>query len=113
LIKSLRLSLYLTLFNLALSILVSKAYFGDLSLPSVTGLLGDFTLLVAMVLFLYGSAVDLSGTAKWVTLMHLLGLRKTDWKEGDSKNAERKAVSYITVGAILLVETVILALASV
>jgi hypothetical protein len=45
--------------------------------------------------------------------MRVLGLTKKDWKEGDSRRAEIKALVYILCAAIFLVEIIVLAILSV
>ena len=75
-------------------------------------LLGNFTILESMLLFLYGGAVDLSGTAKWSTAMRLLGIGKGEWKEAEARSSEAKAATYFVCGAVLLLETIILAATS-
>jgi len=112
LMKSLRLSIEITILNVALSLLVSKVYFDNLDQSQITELFGNLTLLGAMLLFLYGGAIDFSGTAKWAEAMKLLKLHGKDWEEGDSREAERKALGYIICGGILLLEISILAIRS-
>ena len=108
--KSFKLGIYLTIINVAFSIVVSKVYSNSLDLNQIMDIFGNLTLVEAMALFLYGGAVDITGTAKWSSAMGVLGIQKKEWKEGDSRNAEQRAVVIFLCGIILLVETISLAL---
>jgi hypothetical protein len=110
--KSLKLGIYLIIINVVLSIVVSKVYSNSVDSSQIIAIFGNFTLIEAMVLFLYGGAVDITGTVKWFSAMKILGLQKKEWKEGDSRSAENKALEYILCGVILLIITVVFALFS-
>ena len=143
LIKSARLSVILTIVNVALSLVVSKAFSGSLGPDQVTGSFGNITLLEAMLLLLYGGAVDLTSSVKWASAFKFLRLPigrihsrpgeeeegSSDARGGDkdktardrrlesdierSRGGERRAISYVLSGTILLAETVVLAMLSV
>jgi hypothetical protein len=110
--KSFKLGIYLTIINVVFSVVVSKVYSNSLDLNQIMAIFGNFTLIEAMALFLYGGSVDITGTAKWFSAMRILGIQKKEWREGDSRIAEQKALVYFICGIILLVETIILALAT-
>jgi hypothetical protein len=53
-IKSIQLTLVLTVVNIIISFILSKAYFGSIETYQITGILGNVTLLESGLLFLYG-----------------------------------------------------------
>ncbi len=108
-----RLALVLNIVDVALSFVLSVVYLDTLDLSQVSGVFGNLTLIMAMLMFIYGGAVDFSGTAKWASAMNLLRIGKGEWKEGDSRKAERKAIVYILGGAVMLAETIVLAIITV
>jgi hypothetical protein len=110
--KSVKLGKYLTIINVILGVVVSKVYSNTLDLSQIMAIFGNFTLIEAMVLFLYGGAVDITGTAKWFSAMKILGIQKKEWQEGDSRSAENRALVYILCGIFLLIITIIFALLS-
>jgi hypothetical protein len=136
LIKSIRLSIILTIVNVVFSIVLSKVFSGSFEMGQITGYLGNVTLLEVMLLLLYGSAIDFTSTTKWSSAMKLLRIttkRNEDEEmsvtrvgkqmkltknrmrelEGDkTRSAERRALLYVLCGAILLAEIVALALLS-
>ena len=135
LIKSTRLAVILTIVNVVLSLALSKVFSGGLELGQISGWFGNVTLLEAMVLLLYGGAVDFTSSIKWVSVFRLLRIptrakeekeksdstlgnkakRSIHKEEADierSRSGERKAISYVLSGAILISEIVVLALLS-
>jgi hypothetical protein len=136
LIKSLQLSLILTIVNVALSIVLSKVFSVGIELGQITGFFGNFTLLEVMTLFLYGGAVDFTSSVKWSSALRLLRIpikakeegKKLDtslggqsklnkesereWETEKSRSGERRAIVYILSGVILLAEIVALAVLS-
>lgn len=131
LIKSTRLSIILTIVNVVLGLVLSKVFSGGFELGQVSGSFGNVTLLEAMVLLLYGGAVDFTSSVKWTSVFRLLRIptgkkeERSDIKLGNqamtskkideidiekSRSGERRAISYILSGAILLAEILILAM---
>jgi uncharacterized protein YacL len=108
--KSLRIALFLTIADIVLSLVVSKAFSGSIEALQVSAVFGNLALILAMILFLFGGAFDLTATAKWSSAMRMLGISKKEWKERDSKMAERRAIVLIISGVILLGETIVLAI---
>jgi hypothetical protein len=111
--KSFKLGIYLTIINIVLSIVVSKVYSNSLDLDQIMAIFGNVTLIEAMALFLYGGAIDITSTTKWFSAMRILGIQNKEWKEGNFRSAENKALVYIVCGIILLFETIILAFLSI
>jgi hypothetical protein len=134
--KSIRLSVILTIVNVVLSLVLSKVFSGGLEVGQITGSFGNVTLLEAMALFLYGGGVDFTSSVKWSSIVRFLRI-PTKPKEDDersdvfteghtkpkrisereseiekSRSGERRAIVYIISGAILLVEIVALAMLS-
>ena len=109
----------MTLFNFILSISMSFFQLGSFELETALDNYGNFTLIEAMLLFLYGSAIDISHSAKWHMAMKTLKIRphvyqaiqdEKDWNIQESKKAERKASIFIITGGFLLLEIIILLL---
>jgi hypothetical protein len=133
LIKSTRLAVILTIVNVVLSLALSKVFSGGLEPGQITGWFGNVTLLEAMVLLLYGGAVDFTSSIKWVSVFRLLRIparAKEEEETSDStlgnmaksskqkdevdiersRSGERRAISYVLSGVILISEIVLLAL---
>lgn len=134
LIKSTRLAVILTIVNVVLSLALSKVFSGGLEPSQIAGWFGNLTLLEAMALFFYGGALDFKSSIKWVTVFKLLRISTREKEEETyditqgkkvksskqneevdiekSRSGERKAISYVLSGAILISEIVVLALLS-
>ncbi len=100
----------MTILNLVSSFAASKFFSGSFDLNQVSGYYGDFLLFETMLFLLFGSATDITHTAKWSTAMRLLKLRKNDWNIEESREAERNALVYIFLGSFLFVQIIILVL---
>ena len=133
LIKSTRLAVILTIVNVVLSLALSKVFSGGLEPGQITGWFGNVTLLEAMVLLLYGGAVDFTSSIKWVSVFRLLRIparakeveETSDFTLGNktknskqkeevdierSRSGETRAIRYVVSGTILISEIVVLAL---
>ena len=113
LLRSVRLFIYSTFFNIATSVVLSLVFSGSISVKQVTDNLGLLILLEIMVFFFAGGYVDISHSAKWSATMKILKLRDKAWTMNESLNAERIALIYVLTGVFLVAELLLLSLLSI
>jgi len=129
--KSTQLFSFLTIFNVALGIVLSLFFPGNIGISSLMGHIGNLALVEAAIFFLIGGATDFIHTAKYSQANKLLkreraviryeverpqdkrtpGAGNDEWTIKESREAERRALVYISVGILLCLEIMFLALA--